>query len=631
MDDPVAVLAQRGLRPYAAVAFVAILLVAAPAARGAEEGSAAADARPALVAVWTLADGDTPLARARVRILKDGRPIRRGDRELTSAKGVSLLRIKGLPRRFTVEVSPRRALDGRLRAVVRNYHSGRVVHVNPVTTLIAGLAAQRRRGRPIGLKIARREVFDVLRIPDWHDHSDLRHSDRYFDGDAYLRTARREGGIAALNRALLRRALDDERRAFHNRGGSARAATDWLKLLTDPGALIGEVFKSLAKLAGETAVSVTAGKAGETALGWVLALFGLGDTGALTKADLDQVHEALDAIGKQLTEVKGQVNRAEFNDLVHKTDESIARIDHASGQLALLANMDPKDSTKAAYARTILDYIGEKLIDVPETLDRSLGSTAPLADNLLISASRTASTRDRFFDGKDSAAVKSVYDYYAAWQARLAILLTEYFHAKPTVYSPTVVQSEVAKFERYVTGQAAYLKPPVPANTVMDTQANMMWMRDTTAPTFRRLSDMVALYSGGWHLTPGAESTAIPGLPFNNWAMPDTANMNTLLSDRRGRDGVDYLVDAAGISRQVLQAGIAHVYVRDTIRLLLIESIPRFWRLRLNLYDTRGGHLAENTDVDFTDVNSWRAASDRYQAPILFRRVLGPGEEYWWR
>jgi hypothetical protein len=35
------------------------------------------------------------------------------------------------------------------------------------------------------LKRARREVFDVLRIPDWHDHGDLRHSDRYFDGDAY--------------------------------------------------------------------------------------------------------------------------------------------------------------------------------------------------------------------------------------------------------------------------------------------------------------------------------------------------------------------------------------------------------------------------------------------------------------
>jgi hypothetical protein len=624
------------MRLCAAAAFAAMLLVAAPVAHGAqEESAAAAAARPAIVAVWALADGDTPLTRARVRVMKDGRrirPVRRG-RELTSAKGVSLLRLKRVPRRFTVEVTPRRGLRGRLRAVVRNYHSGRVVHVNPVTTLIANLAAQRRRGRPIGLRIARREVLDALRIPDWHDHTDLRHSDRYFDGDAYLRAARRAGGVAALNRALLRRALDDEWRAFHNRRRPARAAAiDWLKLVTDPAALIEEVFKSLGELAGETAVHVAAGKAGETALGWVLTLFGLGDTGALTKADLDQVHEALDAIGKQLTEVKGQVNRAEFNDLVHKTDDSIARIDHASGQLALLANMDPKDPTKAAYTRTIIDYIGEKLTDVPEILDRSLGSTAPLADNLLISASRTQSTRDRFFDAKDSAAVKSVYDYYAAWQARLAILLTEYFHAKPGVYSPGVVQSEVAKFERYVTTQAAYLKPPVPAKTVMDTQANMMWMRDSTASTFRRLSDMVALYSGGqWRLTEGAESTWIPGLPFGNWAMPDTANMNTLLSDRRGRDGVDYLVDAAGISRQVLQAGIAHVFVRDTFRFGVIESIPRFWRMRFNLYDLRGAHLADATNVDFSNPSAWRAAFDGYQAPILFRRVLGPGEEYWWR
>jgi hypothetical protein len=115
------------MRLFAAAAFVATLLVVAPATRGAQ---AAAAARPAIVAVWALADGDTPLARARVRVLKDGRPIGRGGRELTSEKGVSLLRFKRIPRRFTVEVTPRRGLDGRLRAVVRNYHSGRVVHVN---------------------------------------------------------------------------------------------------------------------------------------------------------------------------------------------------------------------------------------------------------------------------------------------------------------------------------------------------------------------------------------------------------------------------------------------------------------------------------------------------------------------
>jgi hypothetical protein len=53
---------------------VAVLLLAAPAAHGAEEESAAAAARPAIVAVWALADGDTPLARARVRVMKDGWP-----------------------------------------------------------------------------------------------------------------------------------------------------------------------------------------------------------------------------------------------------------------------------------------------------------------------------------------------------------------------------------------------------------------------------------------------------------------------------------------------------------------------------------------------------------------------------
>jgi hypothetical protein len=37
--------------------------------------------------------------------------------------------------------------------------------------------------------------------------ADLRYNDSYFDGDAYLRAARASGGVAALDRSLIREEL----------------------------------------------------------------------------------------------------------------------------------------------------------------------------------------------------------------------------------------------------------------------------------------------------------------------------------------------------------------------------------------------------------------------------------------
>jgi len=43
---------------------------------------------------------------------------------------------------------------------------------------------------------------------------------------------------------------------------------------------------------------------------------------------------------------------------VHQTDRTIGELDHAMSQLALLANLPANDPTKAAFARTVVDYIG---------------------------------------------------------------------------------------------------------------------------------------------------------------------------------------------------------------------------------------------------------------------------------
>src|SRR5215211_7946784 len=103
-----------------------------------------------IVPVWALLDGDTPVSGARVRVYAGGlhavgrrRPLRQrhGARtERTYKSGVALLEFARLPRNFTVVVSggssEGRRLRGFLSARVRGYRAGRVVHVNPVTTLV---------------------------------------------------------------------------------------------------------------------------------------------------------------------------------------------------------------------------------------------------------------------------------------------------------------------------------------------------------------------------------------------------------------------------------------------------------------------------------------------------------------
>ena len=325
------------------------------------------------MAVWALADGDTPLAGAHVRILKDGAVLRQDNgtrREVTSRGGVSLLDLRRLPRRFIVEVVPRQRLGGTFRALVRHYRAGAVVHVNPVTTLIAEvLAAHRRRGRVISFARARREVFRFLRIRHWHDHADLRYSDEAFDGDTYLRAARKAGGVAALNRRLVQRVLRDEgRRHFRPARENARAAgkSGRRRPRRCPWRRRSRIsLKFAAVQAGE----VAAKQGAEAALGWVLAAFGLKED--LVAKQLTEIRSALDDIGKQLTELKTDVVLAEFSTLVRQTNETIGEINHAASQLDHLAQIPEGDKTKGPFAQTIVDYIGSHLLDAPEILNEA--------------------------------------------------------------------------------------------------------------------------------------------------------------------------------------------------------------------------------------------------------------------
>ena len=622
------------------------VLVAVPSFLAADTPAHGAGAEPVVLAVWALADDDTPVSGGRVRVYASGRraavrqPLRQRNgrrQERTHRAGMSLLEFSHLPAEFTVEVAGGRAggpkLRGAFRAVRRGYRSGQVVHVNPVTTLIAEhVAAHERRGLAITRARARREIYRLLRLPQWQDQADLRHSDRHFDGDAYLRAARRAGGVAALNRALVRAEMrpGDRPRRFRSPGAAAAAAVDWIALLAgDPRVLIKEAFKAIGILAAKKVGTLAAEKAGNAALGWVLAAFGYGDV--LKDRDMLEIKEALTALGKQLTALQGQVQLAGFSTLVHQTDRTIGQIDHASSQLALLANMPQGDSTRRAFTQTIVDYIGANLLDAPSILNQNLSSNIPLSDNLIKSASRVVAQKSRFFDSKSSAAVKSVYDYFAAYEVKLALLLTEYYHAKPETFSPTTVKANLDALEANVDAQAGSLKPSVPERAVIDSRTGVMWTQALNAPAQADLHAIAEIFQPRrglqrFRLKPGAGPTGVAGLPHGDWWVPTSGDFARLIESWNGKSAAAWLQEQARMTKPMLDVAGGQMWARDGFGM----NPGTINRLDIEVFDLQRGRTYPRAGIYWFFADGWRGDFSDARAGTMYARAVPAGETYWW-
>ncbi len=346
---------------------------ASPVAAGALRGRV-------IVPVWALLDGDTPLSGARVRVYAGGlravgrrRPLRqlRGARtERTHKTGVALLEFARLPRNFTVVISGGRSEGRRLRGFlsvrVRAYREGRVVHVNPVTTLVE---LWRRVNPRVSHRRATRAVERALGIPSWANNVDLRASDRWLDGERFLRHVRVH---ATLDRATGDLLFDIRRgrRTTRFRARRGRAGAPVARAAQIPTGLIATVFSRLAAGALEGVGS----KAGGAALGWLLSAFGLGDSNDLLRQDIANIRQAIDELAKQVTQVQNRLELAGFSELVHQTDRTIGEIDHAMSQLALLTNLPADDPTKRLFAQMVVAYIDLNLLDAPSILNQNLSS-----------------------------------------------------------------------------------------------------------------------------------------------------------------------------------------------------------------------------------------------------------------
>ncbi len=625
------------------------LSAAAPAGPAATGASAS---RPVVLAVWGLVDGDRPVAGASVDVYAGAprRPNRSGRLagsaplpELTAARtsktGAALVEFSRLPREFTVELTGGsvggKRVKGALRVLVRGYRSGGVAYVNPITTLIADeTAAAIDPGHRSSPAIARRRIYRLLGIPGWIDNTDLSYTDRYFDGARYLAAARRVGGVAALDRTLVRRALaggPPRRFAASGENPSARVAgVNWLALTGTQ--LVTEIFKALSVQAGKSLASVGLTRGGEATLGWILAGFGYSDV--LKDQDILQIRQAVQALGKQITALQGDLALSGFSTLVHQTDQTVGQVEYATSQLALLASLPDKDTTKRAFAQTISDYIGSKLLDAPQILNQSLGSNVPITDNLIKSASRLVSQRSRFFDSQSSAQVKSVYDYFALYQAQLAVVLQEYYHAKPETYAATVREANLAKLAGNVTAQAVSLKPNVPPRTVVDTRTLQMWVQELPTPEVNLNSLGEIIFprrpigykpKAQFRRKAAAGPTGLPDVPFGDWEIPTIGEFEGLVSGWTGASPLAWLEKEGRFGKSLLDAGAGRKWTRDGFKLgkPFIATPLHITRFALNT-----GQTIRQMIEWFG--GGWRGEFEKQRAGLMYRRKLSAGETYWW-
>jgi len=204
------------------------------------------------------------------------------------------------------------------------------------------------------------------------------------------------------------------------------------------------------------------------------------------KSELDGVREQLDALGAQLTQLNGKVDdvkrivaRSHASQLLAQSNDIIGSIKWAQERLAMLARMKPDDPTQSSFAQTIIAHIAVYLDNAAEKLDRQLRPSLAIGDNAIKATSRALAS-ERFFDSRSSDEVRSVYDYFAMYQAQLAVLLANYYNAYPASYSVATRKELLEKVqENVIKVEQESVKPSVPVGAFFDTRTpRFMWAMD---------------------------------------------------------------------------------------------------------------------------------------------------------
>jgi hypothetical protein len=404
------------------------------------------------------------------------------------------------------------------------------------------------------------------------------------------------------------------------------------------GTLVGKVFKIL----GETTVGIGANTVVGGALGGVLQLVqGIGIP--VPKSDLEQVQEELRALAAQLTQLHEQVGRLEgrvefthASQLLHSSDATTSVIEAAMNKLTFMAN-NPTDKSPQLVVELADDV--KKLGSAPEYFERFLNSK--LADNPIKATSRALAVSSRFFDQRQSDQVKAVFDYYATYEAELAIVLTNYWNANPTGHSVTYRKERIEKIEDSVNRtEKDSVKPAVPAGAFIDTKTpRLMW------GTENQTADAVAVVEQDLQTR---KDLRLFG--FDNWQVPSFPDYNNLIAGAKGNPRAWLQSEVkVPLSNQLLW-GSSSVTKHPPLGGGVFKH--RFKRVQVRVFDLNTGKeeqfgqgqgnsswetttscndlkkcLGDTSNSEFRDLKRFLQGK---RAGLLLLRHLAPGEHYWY-
>jgi hypothetical protein len=583
------------------------------------QASAASHVGDGIVPAWAMADGKLPLSGATVTVVPAGGDGRSGQSigsmKRTWATGTFLFHANRPLHSFTVTVSGGRLdgkpFDGTMRTVVRAYRPLAVVHVNPVTTLVA---AYLDLHPGMALPDAIRNVKRFLALPRWSTIGrDVRRSRSLFDGSKFLAQADQAGGFDSLIRQLARQVDDPATthsfRAARESATAAGSTADGVGVLT-----------SVASSLGDGAASYVGGEAA----GWLLAQFGLGDG---LGPDLAQIQQQLQQIADDLTTIKSQLNQVAaavvqgtYSQLAANAAPTLGQIDYAEDQLSLLANLPPgahpadfrggcanppADDERAIITCNLIQYIRTNLVGQDAVLNKLLVQPAPGADSILVAASKAVrAATATFFDPDTSAEVESVQSYYSAYEAELLDLLVEYDHTLGSAGADEAqlqVQQMAAAGTGYAAQQQAVMKPSVPANQVIDLRTSLVWQQQ-------------ALGIGPAYAYDAPSFNGDAGIPAP-WSLPTSGQLDGLLSGWSTSPEA-WLAANAGMSFTAATATIAGNYGGDTCSLWTTDFDPGDGMF------TAVGACAANGGQHYEEQGGTALA--------LVDRPLTAGESYWY-
>jgi len=582
--------------------------------------------------VWVFLDADTPVVHARVRVdaegpghlhESNGRSV-----AMTNENGLVVLEFETLPRSFTVialggDAEGRRlGRTAELRAEVGRTEPGTIVYVNPVTTL----AARDRELHPeLSRGPAAQMAKETLGIPEWHDITDdLQGSDRWFGGDAFLKHARRRGGIGRLIDQLAER--PDVRRRYRDRDDDAEGAAQ----IAVPPFVQDAALGLLKKLATSAAESV---------LPKIFGLVGLPED-LIDSGDIKEIRSRFKAIDEKLVEIKKdlallktKLDQVNYNLVVGWTKDDVADVNTYYADFKVLANMDARDKTRKGFGGKLLANIAAKIEPIPGRLNEKLGGSVAQADNVLTAASAlVASKAGTFFGPADSALVQSIYAYYADVQSRAGVLLMAYWTSDPSSFSPETIDMLAGRITTNVQNQAEqYVKPAVPDGVFIDTRTRTMWTRTLVnrvdGLTFdRSISGKPQSWAG-----------------FSDFRVPSFAELEQLI---QGRDGNP----AAWLRQKAKMApGVdGRLWAQNS---LVVQKTPKtcfrgrctagFVRL-LKLFDLSRGEIYDHCPfgerykcpVRYSENTPPPSGSEErflmhQSALVIYKRPLGSQESYW--